>query len=556
MDLEIEEQHVNDQAPSALHRGVKILHDPVRNKGTAYTEAERDFLKLRGLLPPRVHSPAEQELRVLGNVREKPTDLERYLYLVALQDRNETLFYRVIMNNIEEMMPIIYTPTVGKACQEFQHIYRTPRGFYVSLQDRGHIKEIMQNWPHKDTKIIVVTDGERILGLGDLGADGMGIPIGKLALYTACSGIHPTHCMPVMLDVGTNNESLLNDPLYNGLERRRVRGEQYDELVEEFITAAKEVFPNVLIQLEDFGNINAFRLLQQYRNQVCLFDDDIQGTGAVAISGIIGALRITGGDLADQKILFLGAGEAGIGIADVFVAALGEQGVSPEQARKQCWFVDTKGLLVADRKNLPEHKKPYAHEHPHIGDFLGAVETLKPTAILGLSGQPSSFTKDIVEAMAAINDRPIVFALSNPTSKAECTAEQAYAWSEGRAIFASGSPFDPVKLNNQTFVPGQGNNAYIFPGVGLGAIVSQARVITDEMFLAAAHSLANQVTDSDLERGRVYPPLSRIRKVSALIAYDVAKLAYAQGLTDKEEPEDIMADIHDYMYQPVYPHYA
>jgi len=556
MDLENEEKHVNDQTPSALHRGVKILHDPVRNKGTAYTEAERDYLQLRGLLPPRVHSPAEQELRVLGNVREKPTDLERYLYLVALQDRNETLFYRVIMNNIEEMMPIIYTPTVGKACQEFQHIYRTPRGFYVSLQDRGHIKENMQNWPHKETKIIVVTDGERILGLGDLGADGMGIPIGKLALYTACSGIHPTHCMPVMLDVGTNNESLLNEPLYNGLERRRVRGEQYDELVEEFITAATEVFPNVLIQLEDFGNINAFRLLAQYRNQVCLFDDDIQGTGAVAISGIIGALRITGGELAKQKILFLGAGEAGIGIADVFVAALGEQGISPELARKQCWFVDTRGLLVADRPNLPEHKKPYAHEHPYTDDFVEAIETLKPTAILGLSGQPGTFTRDIIEAIAAINDRPIIFALSNPTSKAECTAEQAYNWSEGRAIFASGSPFDPVKLENRTFVPGQGNNAYIFPGVGLGAIVSQARTITDEMFLAAAHSLANQVTDSDLERGRVYPPISRIRKVSALIAFDVAKLAYDQGLTDKEEPEDIMADIHDYMYQPVYPHYA
>jgi len=547
---------VNDQAPSALNRGVKILHDPVRNKGTAYTEAERDYLKLRGLLPPRVHSAAEQELRVLGNVREKPTDLERYLYLVALQDRNETLFYRVVMNNIEEMMPIIYTPTVGKACQEFQHIYRNPRGFYVSLQDRGHIREIMQNWPHKDAKIIVVTDGERILGLGDLGADGMGIPIGKLALYTACSGIHPTHCMPVMLDVGTNNETLLNDPLYNGLERHRIRGEQYDELVEEFITAAKEVFPNVLIQLEDFGNINAFRLLQKYRNQVCLFDDDIQGTGAVAVSGIIGALRITGGELADQKILFLGAGEAGIGIADVFVAALGEQGISPEQARKRCWFVDTQGLLVADRPNLPDHKKPYAHDHPHIADFLEAVEALKPTAILGLSGQPGSFTRDIVEAMAAINDRPIVFALSNPTSKAECTAEQAYAWSEGNAIFASGSPFAPVKLNDRVFVPGQGNNAYVFPGVGLGAIVSQARVITDEMFLAAAHSLAHQVTESDLERGRIYPPLSRIRKVSALIAYDVAKIAYDQQLTDKEEPEDIMADIHEYMYRPVYPHYA
>ena len=547
---------MNDQTPSTLHRGVKILHDPVRTKNTAFTEAERDYLGLRGLLPPRVHTPAEQELRVLGNVREKPTDLERYLYLVALQDRNETLFYRVVMNNIEEMMPIIYTPTVGKACQEFQHIYRTSRGFYVSLHDRGHIKEIMQNWPHKDVRIIVVTDGERILGLGDLGADGMGIPIGKLALYTACSGIHPTHCMPVMLDVGTNNEALLNDPLYNGIERRRARGDEYNELVEEFISAARELFPGVLIQLEDFGNTNAFRLLEQYRGQVPLFNDDIQGTGAVAIAGIIGSLRITGGKLEDQKILFLGAGEAGIGIADVFVAALGELGIPAEQARKQCWFVDTKGLLVADRDNLPEHKKPYAHEHAPTDDFLEAVNAVKPTAILGLSGQPGTFTKDVVEAMAEINERPIIFALSNPTSKAECTAKQAYEWSNGQAIFASGSPFDPVKFGNQTFVPGQGNNAYIFPGVGLGAIVSGARTITDEMFLAAAHSLANQVTDSDLERGRVYPALSRIRQVSALIACDVAKMAYDKGLTDKEKPDDIMADIHEYMYQPVYPHYA
>jgi malate dehydrogenase (oxaloacetate-decarboxylating)(NADP+) len=362
--------------------------------------------------------------------------------------------------------------------------------------------------------------------------------------------------MPVMLDVGTNNKSLLNDPLYNGLERRRVRGEDYDELVDEFITAAQEVFPGVLIQLEDFGNTNAFRLLEQYRHKACLFDDDIQGTGAVALSGILGALRITGTELAEQKLLFLGAGEAGIGIADVFVAALEEQGIDEEEARKQCWFVDSKGLLVASRDTLPEHKKPYAHEHPPLDGFVDAVKALQPTAILGLSGQPSTFTKDVVKAMAEINERPIIFALSNPTSKAECTAEQAYSWSDGRAIFASGSPFDPVKFGNQTFVPGQGNNAYIFPGVGLGAIISRARVITDEMFLAAAHSLANQVSDADLERGRVYPAFSRIRKVSALIAYDVAKIAYDKGLTDKEEPEDIMAEISEYMYQPVYPHYA
>jgi malate dehydrogenase (oxaloacetate-decarboxylating)(NADP+) len=547
---------VTDQTPPELHQGVKILHDPVRNKGTAYTEAERDALKLRGLLPPRVHSMAEQELRVLGNIRAKPTDLERYLYLIALQDRNESLFYRVIMNHIEEMMPIIYTPTVGKACQEFQHIYRKPRGFYVSLQDKGRIREIMQNWPHKTVRIIVVTDGERILGLGDLGADGMGIPIGKLSLYTACAGIRPTQCMPVMLDVGTNNEKLLNDPLYNGLERRRIHGKEYDELVDEFMVAAKELFPGVLIQIEDFGNTNAFRLLERYRDNTCLFDDDIQGTGAVAVAGIIASMRITGGKLSDQKILFLGAGEAGIGIADVFVAALKEEGMSADEARKRCWFVDSKGLLVAGRDNIAVHKEPYAHEHEYIAGFVDAVRALKPTAILGLSGQPGTFTRDVVETMANINPRPIIFALSNPTSKAECTAEQAYTWSDGRAIFASGSPFGAVKFGNQTFVPGQGNNAYIFPGVGLGAIVSRSRVVSDEMFLTAAHSLANQVTDADLERGRVYPALSLIRQVSALIARDVAKMAYDSGFTDRQAPDDILADIHEHMYHPIYPHYA
>ena len=547
---------MNEKLPPELHRGVKILHDPVRNKGTAFTDAERDYLKLRGLLPPRKHSPAEQELRVLNNVREKPTDLERYLYLVALQDRNETLFYRVLMNNIEEMMPLIYTPTVGKACQEFQHIYRASRGVYVSYEDRGRVREILQNWPHKEARIIVVTDGERILGLGDLGADGMGIPIGKLSLYTACAGIHPTHCVPVMLDVGTNNEALLNDPLYIGLERRRVRGEGYDELIDEFITAANEVFPGILIQLEDFANINAFRLLAKYKDRACLFDDDIQGTGAVAVSGIIAALRTTGGKLADQKLLFLGAGEASIGVADTFVAALNEEGIAPEQARKKCWFVDTQGLLVADRQEIAVHKRPYAHEHQHIASMLEAINALKPTAILGFSGRPGMFTQDVVSAMAGINERPIVFALSNPTSKAECTAEQAYGWSDGRAIFASGSPFDPVDLGNKTFVPAQGNNVYIFPGVGLGVIASRARRVTDEMFLAAAHSLADQVTEQDLERSRVYPSLSRIREVTALIARDVARIAYANGLADREEPDDILADIYQHMYRPVYPHYA
>ena len=553
---EITENKRKNQESAELHRGVKILHDPVRNKGTAFTEDERDALKLRGLLPPRVHTMAEQELRVLGNLREKSTDLEKYLYLIALQDRNENLFYRVVMNHIEEMMPLIYTPTVGQACHEFQHIYRKPRGFYVSLHDKGRVKEILQNWPHKDARIIVVTDGERILGLGDLGAGGMGIPIGKLSLYTACAGISPTQCLPVMLDVGTNNERLLNDPLYNGIERRRIRGKEYDELFDEFVQAAKEVFPGILIQIEDFGNTNAFRLLNQYRDTTCLFDDDIQGTGAVAVAGIIAATRITKRSLNDQRLLFLGAGEAGIGTADVFVAALKEEGIAEDEARRHCWFVDSRGLLCAGRDNISEHKAPYAHKHDYIDNLLDAIKTLKPTALLGLSGQPQTFTKAVVDAMAEINERPIIFALSNPTSKAECTAEQAYTWTNGRAIFASGSPFDPVKLDNRMFVPGQGNNAYIFPGVGLGVIASRSRVVTDEMFLAAAHSLANQVSDADLKLGRVYPKLSRIRHVSAQIATDVATMAYDRGYTDRAKPEDVLADIHEHMYHPVYPHYV
>jgi len=547
---------MNDDKTSALHRGVKILHDPIRNKGTAFTEADRNALGLTGLLPPRVHSAAEQELRVLGNIRDKATDLARYLYLISLQDRNETLFYRVVMNNLEEMMPLIYTPTVGAACQAFQHIYRRPRGFYVSSRDRGNVKEILNNWPHKNVRIIVITDGERILGLGDLGADGMGIPIGKLSLYTACAGIHPTECLPVMLDVGTNNEALLNDPLYNGLEQRRERGEQFDSLLDEFIEAAQEHFPGVLIQFEDFGNTNAFRLLDKYRDKICCFNDDIQGTGAVAMSGIIAALRITGEKLADQRLLFLGAGEAGIGTADTFVAALVEEGMPIEEARKQCCFVDTQGLLTSNREKIAHHKRRYARDMPAIDNFLEAVNTLKPTAILGLSGQPGSFPKEVIEAMSKINKRPIIFALSNPTSKAECTAEEAYRWSKGRAIFASGSPFDAVKLGNKTHVPGQGNNVYIFPGVGLGAIVSRSRRVTDEMFLAATHSLAKQVSEYDLERGCIYPPLSRIREVSAKIAFEVATIAFETGLADREMPGDLMAEIREHMYQPVYPHYA
>ncbi len=544
-----------------LPRGVKLLHDPVRNKGTAFTDAERDLLGLRGLLPPKICSAAEQEQRIMENLHKKADDLERYMHLVSLQDRNETLFYRVVINNIEEIMPLIYTPTVGKACQQFSHIYRRPRGLYITLQERGRVRQVLDNWPHRDPRVIVVTDGERILGLGDLGAAGMGIPIGKLSLYTACAGIQPTDCLPVMLDVGTDNEDLLNDPLYLGLERRRERGPAYDELVEEFIDAVEEKFPNALVQLEDFGNSNAFRLLQRYRDRVCLFDDDIQGTGAVALSGLLGALRISGGALADQRVLFYGAGQAGIGIGRTIVAALLQEGVTEQQAQQACWFFDSQGLLVQSRERIPPQKRPFAHSHEAVGNLEEAVRALRPTAIIGCAGQPGVFSEPVVKLMSEMNERPIIFALSNPTAKSECTAQQAYHWSEGRALFASGSPFAPVELGNKTLVPGQGNNAYIFPGVGLGAVVSATSRVTDEMFLAAARVLAGQVSEQDLAKGRVYPPLADIRDVSALIAAEVASIAYRRGLARREAPADadaaaLLPGIREQMFRPLYPHYA
>jgi malate dehydrogenase (oxaloacetate-decarboxylating)(NADP+) len=536
--------------------GVDLLHDPALNKGTAFTEEEREALGLRGLLPPYVSTQEEQVQRVMGNFRRKPDNLEKYIHLMALQGRNVTLFYRVVLDHIEEMMPIIYTPTVGQACQEYGHIFRRPRGMFISAADRGRVAEVLHNWPNQDVRIIVVTDGERILGLGDLGAFGMGIPVGKLALYTACAGVHPAHCLPVTLDVGTENQRLLDDPLYIGIRERRLRGSAYDELVDEFMTAVQEVFPAALVQFEDFANVNAFRLLDKYRERQCTFNDDIQGTGAVALAGLYSALRITRGRLSEQTVLFLGAGEAAVGIAGVIVAAMVSEGLSEEEARNRCWLVDSRGLVVKGRSGLAEHKLPYAHDHVSLPDFLTAIETLQPTAIIGASGQSGAFSQPVLAAMARLNDRPIVFALSNPTSKAECTAEQAYAGTEGRAIFASGSPFPPVTLAGKTYVPGQGNNAYVFPGVGLGAVVSGARLVTDEMFFAAASALAQQVEEVDLEQGLIYPPLNEIREVSAAIAAAVAEVAYRRGLASQPKPDDMLAHIEAQMYVPRYRSYV
>jgi len=542
----------SDRLSPEARRGPALLRDPRINKGTAFTDAERDALGLRGLLPAHVCTQDEQVMRVMDNLHRLKDNLSKYILLEALQDRNEALFYRVVMDHPDEMMPLIYTPTVGAACQQFGHIYRRPRGLFVTAADRGRIESVLRNWPESEATIIVVTDGERILGLGDLGANGMGIPIGKLALYTACAGVHPRGCLPVMLDVGTNNDTLRNDPLYLGLRQRRLSGAAFDEVVDEFIAATQKVFPGVLVQFEDFANHNAFRLLETYRDRICCFNDDIQGTASVTVAGIFSALRVTGLPVTEQTFLCLGAGEAATGISDLLVAAMVAEGLSEADARKRCWLVDSKGLVVAERGDLAAHKRPYAHRHAPVPSFADAVEQLKPTALIGVSATPGAFTREVIEKMARINKRPIIFALSNPTSKSECTAEEAYSWSDGRALFASGSPFDPVIVHGQRFVPRQGNNSYIFPGVGLGAIACKARRVTDAMFMAAAKTLAEQVNADDLAQGSLYPPLAQVLDVSARIGAAVAAVAFDSGLAGIERPKDLLAHVRAQMYSPRY----
>lgn len=539
----------------SLHglRGAALLRDPRYNRGGAFTEAERDAYGLRGLLHGRVSTLENQVARIMRNVRIKPNPLEQYIFLAELQDRNQTLFYRALVDHVAELMPVVYTPTVGTACRHFMHIYTRPRGLYIGAEDAGRVEALLRNWPEEAVKVIVVTDGERILGLGDLGANGMGIPIGKLALYAACGGVHPDACLPVMLDVGTDNPEIREDPLYIGLPRPRLRGAAYEALLDEFVTAAERVFPGVLIQFEDFATDNAFGLLDRYRDQVCCFNDDIQGTAAVALAGLIAAGRLTGRPLDDQRLLFLGAGAAATGIAELVVLALRKCGLSEAAARGRCYFVDSTGLVTADRANLAPHKRPFAHPVPPAADLLSAVEQLRPTALLGLSAQAGAFTEPVLRAMAEGTERPIVFALSNPTSKAECRAAEAYAWTEGRAVFASGSPFDPVTLpDGRRFRPGQGNNAYIFPGLGLGVLASGARRVSEAMFLAAAESLAEMPTGADLSEGSLYPPLEAIRDVSAAIGRAVAEVAWDQGLATLSRPEDPAAWVRGLMYQPRY----
>jgi len=530
-------------------KSFEILKDKSLYRSIAFTRGERVRLGLQGLLPYAVATDTQLVDRVMKGLRALPRDIDRYMTLSSMQERNEHLFYRTVVANIEEVLPWIYTPTVGEACLHFSHIVREPKGFFITPADKGRIAKILGNWPEKDVRVIVVTDGHRILGLGDLGANGMGIPVGKLALYSACAGIQPKHCLPVLIDVGTNNSVLLDDSFYIGYPRKRISGRGYSAILDEFVDAVQKRYPGALIQFEDFLTPNAYALLKRYRHRVLCFNDDIQGTAAVVLAGVYAATRVVGRAFRDLRIMFLGAGSAATGIADLMVSALVEEGLDPSEARGRLWFVDVGGLVTKDRTDLMPHNLPYAHEHPP-SDFVSALDSIKPHVLIGATGAAGAFTQEVVERMCALTARPVIFALSNPTSRAECTAEQAYEWSHGQAVFASGSPFGAVAYGEREFRPGQGNNAYVFPGVGLGVVACRARTIPDEFFLAAARTLAGLVTRRDLDRGSVYPPLSDIRRISLAIAVSVADTAYAMKLARARRPGNLKQAIAACMYDP------
>lgn len=533
--------------------GYMLLRNPRLNKGTAFTQAERRALGLEGLLPPIVSSMALQVARRHEEIAGLSDNLQKYLVLSDLQGRNETLYYAVLMSDPARYMPLVYTPTVGEACQKFAHIFRESRGIYLPFSARGRLRELLANWPEKDVRFIVVTDGERILGLGDLGAGGMGIPIGKLALYTACAGVPPRHCLPVVLDVGTNNKALLDDPLYLGLRQERVRGDDYAAFVDEFVAAVQALYPKCCIQWEDFANINAIPILARYRDTICTFNDDVQGTAGVALAGILAALRISKGKLTEQRFLFLGGGSAATGIAGLIAQAMAMEGMDIASARARTALFDVNGLMVTSRNDLADFQRPFAIDHAPVAHFVDAVKALKPTGIIGVSTVPKLFTQAVIEAMAEINARPIIFPYSNPTSRSECTAEEAYRWSKGRAIFASGSPFPPVEIEGCRLTPGQGNNVYIFPAMGMAVLATEATRVTDEMFIVAAQAVAEQVTEANLASGLIYPPIGNILDASLHVAERVAAHIFDKGLARVPRPKDIGAFIRVRAYRPVYP---
>ena len=534
-------------------KGQKLLRNPLMNRGTAFTQEKRAAAGVRGLLPPTVETLELQAQRAIEQLRSYELPIHRYVYLDTLHNTNETLFYKVVSDYIEEVMPVIYTPTVGEACQKFSHIFQQTRGLFVSIEDKGHVDEILANVDQDDVEVIVVTDGQRILGLGDQGVNGMGIPVGKLALYTACAGIAPEKTLPVTIDVGTNNADYLADPLYMGLRHERVQGEAYDELVDEFMQAVRRRWPNVLVQFEDFGNANAFRVLDRWKDNALCFNDDIQGTACVAVTGFFSAMRVLGAKLADQRVLFLGAGEAATGIANLIAQAISDEtGETIEEARKRCFLYDSKGLVVASRTDLSHHKQEFAHEAEFTKTFEESIEQLRPTAIVGVAAQPNAFNEGVIRRMSELNERPIIFALSNPTSKAECSAEMAYRFSNGKALFASGSPFAPVDIDGQHFVPRQGNNAYVFPALGRGATFARSKTMPVGMFLAASRKLAEMVSEEDLANGSLYPSLMDIRPISEEISVAVAEYAYSNGLAQNEKPEDLDAAVKASMWTPKY----
>jgi malate dehydrogenase (oxaloacetate-decarboxylating)(NADP+) len=544
--------------------GFEILHDPKLNKGTGFTEAERQAHGLVGLVPDVTETLETQLSRVLLQLKEKHTDLDRFIYLMNLLDTNQTLFYRTLMSDPARFLEIVYDPTIGEACLKFDHILRRPLGMYVSLTRQGHIKEVLRNWPVKDVRFICVTNAGRILGLGDLGANGMGIPIGKLQLYTAAAGVPPEGLLPLYLDAGTNNEIYLADPLYVGLRQHRPSTEELYAFVDEFVAAVQDVFPNCCLHFEDWTGVDAIALLARYRNQVCCYNDDIQGTAGVVLAGLINALKITGGSLDKQRILFLGAGSAAIGLADLIVSALAQQGIEPEVSRQSIRLFDTQGLVVAGRPDLPTHKRPYAHDLPPSKPFnpldlaseqpeiIAAIEDFKPTALIGVSTVGKLFSKEVVEAMTHLNPRPIIFALSNPTEKHECLPSDAYAWSEGMAVYASGVQFQPVHLDGQTYLPSQANNLYIFPAVGMAIYATNAKRVTDEMFIEAAHAVADQVTAEQLGLGMLFPPQSNILEVEITTAVRVAALVFDSNLAGVPRPADLEAFVRSFVYQPAY----
>lgn len=533
--------------------GQRLLDDPLLNKGSAFSEIERSELGLLGLLPLHTSTIEEQLARVYENYQRKDNDIERYVFLTALQDRNETLFYALLQQHITEMMPIVYTPTVGEGCRQYSHVFRRPRGLYISYPFRQQIFSLLNNAPAQNPEVIVVTDGERILGLGDLGVGGMGIPVGKLSLYTLCAGIHPARTLPILLDVGTDNRELLDDPLYLGWRHERVRGKDYDDFIEAFVAAVKLKFPTVLLQWEDFSKYNAPRILERYRDGLCTFNDDIQGTGAVTVAGLLAATRLADKKLSDQRIVILGAGSAAIGICDQIVAAMTLEGTNELEARRRLWLVDSKGLLHNGRSTVEPFKQKYAQpidgtrhwqlDDPAKPNFADVIRNVKATILIGTSAQPGVFTEEIVREMAKHVERPIVFPLSNPTSKSEAIPSDLLEWTNGRALIATGSPYPTVAYGDRVIQIGQCNNSFIFPGVGLGVIASGARRVTNAMFVAAARVLSDFAPVLQDPSGPLYPPLERVRDVSFKVALAVAREAQRAELADVdlEKLEDIVS---------------